>query len=135
VNVREISRQDFDAAFSKMNERYDGNIELLFADPEGTGFKFRLKAKDRRGAGSAASASWTRLKDGSRRRTGAACWHAHGYLFEAIFAQSPESWVRTAMSQGRIDIFGGNWQDRDAGPPIAPVMASDLCECWEREIE
>ena len=135
--VRRIDRATLDAALALINrEVYGGNIEYKSGpDPEGTGFRFTIQAIDTRGLGSRFSSvtlpDWQ--SGGTKtttRRVKAACWHAHGHLFDAILALSPESWLR-ALGR-RIDTEGGNWRDYNSGSMMYPRYASELCECDER---
>jgi len=89
---------------------------------------FRLGVNDCRAAG--ARRGFCRRNDGERRRLSAACWHAHGHFFEALYEQAPQAVVKTSITR----IFGpsqseGNWIDRQCGSMFDPAMFSELCEC------
>jgi hypothetical protein len=107
-------------------ERYASNVVI---DTTGSGdpARFTLRTIDSRGPGSRRSPSNFRLKNGSRRPTRGACWHAHGHVFDAILAAYPDARIQSA---GRvITQNGGNWQDWNAGTPAADVKMSELCDC------
>lgn len=57
------------------------------------------------------------------RNLAKASWHAHGYLFDAILSINPDAII---FSLGkRIDIDGGNWEDKNVGSMIAPMYFSE----------
>jgi hypothetical protein len=62
------------------------------------------------------------------RRIKAACWHAHGMLFERMLELAPDCRILTGPS-GSVTSEGGNWQDWNQGSIAAPAMASTLCHC------
>lgn len=128
MNVRKMDNISvMNDALARINaERYGGNVTYYTIDPDGTGYHFRLTATDSRGLGSKFSHSGRRIGVG-------ACWHAYGYLFEAVLALAPDSYFKSAYSD-RIDINGGNWQDVNIGSMYSPLMASQQCECDERGV-
>lgn len=63
---------------------------------------------------------------------GAACWHAHGVLFDALLKIVPD--VIIESRRNKITKSGGNWQDFDAGSMLAPVFQSERCYCKEKGI-
>jgi len=65
------------------------------------------------------------------RRIGAACWHAHGKLFDRMIALAPDVCIVTAL--GTITKDGGNWQDGYWG---RGYNFSDMCDCdgsWPKQ--
>ena len=116
------TKQELEQALAKVNERYDNNItwntfEQL--NQSGTRFRVTLRVKDSKGKGH---------KNGySGRRTINACWHVHGYFFEALLAINPDIVIKTA---GRtVDKNGGNWEDWNIGSLMCPRYFSEACEC------
>ena len=125
-----ITPGQLDKALTEVNKLYDGNI-VFKRGPEyiGRTSHFTLTVKNSNGLGARRSAGYGT----AGRKIAAACWHVHGYFFEAVFNQnsiSPNARIRTAVScitgPGENE---GNWQDKRIGPPIAPVMYSEACEC------
>jgi hypothetical protein len=109
------------------NTRYDRNIRFKKWRDEGTREKrirFTLTVVSSRGPGA--------RRSGTGRRIAAACWHAHGHFFEALFRINPLAWVKVDR-QGKIKITEdyGNWQDCTIGSRAMPMMFSEACECTE----
>jgi len=101
-------------------ELYAGNIKLKGRpEPIGRRLRFGITVADSAGLGARVSYSG--------RSIAAACWHAHGHLFDAIFRLAPDAVIK---AQGRtITAEAGNWADWPYGPAIAPVPFSTLCRC------
>jgi len=105
-------------ALSQVNEQYDNNIVFKSLDQISKGrTKFTLTVVSSKGPG--ARLGFQTKVSGDRRRVRAACWHVHGNFFEALFNIDSTIFVR--LVGRKIDINGGNWQDRNIG--------SYACEC------
>ena len=64
------------------------------------------------------------------RHTVNACWHAHGYLFDAILAINPSTVITTLNRQITIDSSQSErWRDWNIGSMANPVNFSECCEC------
>ena len=125
MKIMKTSRQAIMDALAEVNERFGSNIEFLRFDPvgyNGSTFNVRLKVKNSNEAGTLFSATMTR-KDGEPRRTSSACWHVHGYFFDAL---NPEAVIRTAGLKVRP---GDEWNDFNAGSLFYPCMQSERCDC------
>jgi len=111
--VSNVSMQDMRTALGNLERKYGGNI--LFAKIEQKSkvrIQFTLKVDCASGHGSARSRSG--------RKTGSACWHAHGHFFDALMKVNTHAIVTTRDTQ-KISIYGGNWQDNN--------NMKSLCEC------
>ena len=108
-------------ALAVINKRFADNISFKRA-PEQTGkrWTFTLRAIDSRKAGG-------RIGHTGRRIGNAACWHAHGYFFEALFKIAPDAVVYAGSLT--ISADAGNWQDRNIGSMVQPMMYSEACAC------
>lgn len=130
--------RDLTAALSIVNNKYTGNIRFKHgpdaANQAGNRWRFTLTVKDSAGPGGRrgmARIPWgaedkTPARPG--RRIAAACWHVHGHFFEALFHVKPEAVI---LSGGKLTITreAGNWQDRNIGSMIQPLMYSEACDC------
>ena len=113
--------QELNLALIEVNKRFDNNIK--FKSLEGVNRKrntFTLTVYDSKKPGG-------RMGQHGKHIV-AACWHVHGYLFEALLKINPEIYIISGGSM-RIDKTGGNWQDRNIGSNYQPLMYSDACDC------
>lgn len=124
MQARNVTRGQMFNALQAINKKYGGNVEFNRFDGARV-FNFTLKVKDSRGKG--AKLGFSRRLDGRRRRTSNACWHVHGDFFDALLEINPAAVIVTAFA--RIDANGGNWQDKQVGSMVEPVMYSQMCEC------
>ncbi len=143
MRATHTTREALEKALAAVNKRYAGNIifnRLDSASGTGTSFNFTLRCKDskalghRRGfptfQGSGKAPGGTK-----RRRLPSACWHVHGYFFDALLAETPEAVIVTSGSlanplpENKITIESGNWQDWDIGSQMNPYMMSEACDC------
>lgn len=133
--IKNATREQMQQALEAINaDRFAGNIGWRRA-PEAIGrrFRFTLRAIDSAGKGGrlgAPHASWTTRtgKAYKQRRIGqAACWHVHGYYFEALLKLAPEAEISAGLL--KINAQGGNWKDRNIGSMVEPFYYSEACEC------
>lgn len=131
-----VTRAQIERALEQVNERYGGNLRLkddIRETSKSVSFGLTVHRADRPGG----RRGFTRNADGERRRVCAACWHAHGHLFEAIFRLpdiAPNAYIRTATGMGCGLVTGpeyedGNWQDRQIGSMFDPLYYSEACDC------
>ena len=131
MEFRNVSREVLENALDAVNEMFGGNITWK-RSPEhirntrqgGPVHLATLTVKDSSGPGA------RRSRNG--RRIAAACWHAHGELFDAV-------WEREEMAS--IVVAGGpsgrrimtspadNWEDQNIGSNWYPFYFSEACEC------
>lgn len=117
---------------------YDGNVTLRTGEDRsnraGPRATFTLRTIDTAGLGAKGSASAFGKGTGpkGRRRTIAACWHAHYDVLAELFARFPVARVVTAIATYTAPTF----RDRalatshiDVGSQLFPVTAPDCCEC------
>lgn len=121
--ITNATREQLDRALTEINWRYfNSNIRLKNWKYQGKRLQFTLTVHDSHGLGSRHSHTG--------RRIAAACWHAHGYLFEQLFKINPDAWVQVSLhGNQRITIDGGNWQDRNIGSVAQPMLYSEACDC------
>lgn len=118
-----VTAEDLDKALATINaEKYGGNICFKRGpEPRGNALSFTITVNDSSGAGA-------KYNQVSGRRVAAACWHAHGDLFDEIIRRVPEARIKTAIST--VTAEGGNWVDVPAtGPYYGPIYASEMCHC------
>jgi hypothetical protein len=122
------TQEDLQKALEIVNKQYAGNI--MFNRLEGN--TFTLKVKDSKAPGHRlgfAHPNWADKKGNpyKQRRLASACWHVHGYFFDALFTINPKAVIR---SQGnKITKYEGNWQDKNIGSEMYPMYFSEACEC------
>ena len=124
---------DLAAALAEVNKRFLGNITMgSFTVVSRTTIRFRLGVASSKGPGSRRGIP----RDGVSRRINAACWHAHGYFFDALLAINPKAVIITGSrtvdgGQLRITKDGGNWKDYNIGGGAEEYrfMASAACDC------
>jgi hypothetical protein len=136
--IKNVSRENLEAALELVNGRYANNIAFLKLEPVGRRFRVRLKAIDSRGPGGKLATypimsrrfpEFIRDAKQDRHVGNCCCWHVHGHFFRALFLISPAAEI---VSRGnRITMSSGNWQDYNVGSMIAPVYASECCHCEE----
>src|SRR5512136_819031 len=100
--------KEMNSALAILNKQYQGNIQFYDIRPSGNNIRFRLKTKVP-GIGTARTVI---------RRTGSACWHAHGHFFESLFKVNPNAVVITKF--GKITKDSGNWQCYNVGSIMFP---------------
>ena len=100
-------------AINNVNEKRGYKIELKRSDQTGKWFNFTLKSKSRIPG---ARVSY------SGRNLAAASWHAHGYIIDEIFKIEPAAVIYSAGE--KIDVYGGNWIDKNIGSYYNPVYYS-----------
>jgi hypothetical protein len=136
--VTNATKEQLEAALAVINQRYDGNIKFggsgCFGNRTLDGITpksknrntFLLRTVNCRGKGG----SITHLPEHwgkNPRHTGSACWHAHGYFFDALFAIDANIWI---IARGcKITSRDGNWEDWDAGYAMKPDWMSQRCDC------
>lgn len=148
--ARNCTEADLREALRRINEtedynnlygpsgNFEGNIRFKRLEKNGRGFTFTLSVHEsvRRGTHKGESAPGSRINAVSGRHIAAACWHAHGRFFSALFDVNPgarvfSSFYRRANGtyEGWITKDGGNWVDGQIGSLMYPVMMSESCEC------
>ncbi len=123
MNAYKVTKDQMETALAAVNEKYDGNIMWNRFEPKGSGFAFTLRCKSSKDLGHRI----TGVHFGKRRRHVSACWHVHGDFFDALFNVAPKAYVRAGRR--RIDATQGNWEDRNIGSMMYPVMHSEACDC------
>ena len=101
-------------AIEIVNNREGYQISLNRADQTGKWFNFTIKSPSKVAG---ARISYT------GRNLPRASWHAHGYIFEEIFALNPDAIIWS--SGNKIDINKGNLEDRNVGSIYRPCYFSE----------
>ena len=120
--AKNTTKDQLEQALARINaDKFADNITWRRAPEEiGRRFRFTLRAVDSRKAGG-------RIGHTGRRIGQSACWHAHGHFFDALFKIAPDAVILAGAST--ITKDAGNWQDRNIGSMMQPMMYSDACEC------
>jgi len=130
MQISNVTMEDMSQALKELNLKYDGNIEYKRLEHRGHKIIFTLKVKGglKPKDGIVKGAA---INQNTERRTGAACWHSHGDLFEIILNMCPEAVITSIYST--IDKDGGNWTDFKLGSVMYPYYASEACNCslWD----
>lgn len=122
MKALKVTQKNMEAALKAVNRKFKGNIAFETYTPKGTGFDFTLRTLDSKAPGS--------RRGFTGRRMAKACWHAHGYFFEALIKAAPNAVIISRGGPGaRIDRNGGNWQDSNIGSQAQPLMFSEACDC------
>ena len=148
--ARDCTEQDLQEALRRINEtdqynnlygpvgNFNGNIRFKRLDRNGKGFTFTLSVNASTiGKGKAkTTAPGSRINAMNGRHIAAACWHAHGRFFHALFDINPKARVFSSFYKridgtyhGWITADGGNWINGQIGSNAYPVMMSEACEC------
>ena len=129
--AKNCTRFELDKALDAVNKRYGNNIRWKRFEPQGNKIAFTITVIDCKGPGARRTPRGTRMA--------AACWHAHGNLFEELFKIQPLAQVYSSGSLANprkgtwITKDGGNWQDWQVGG-YPPTMMSQACDCKDRAI-
>lgn len=115
-----VTQNDLKQALNEVNKKYNNNIEFETLEPiSSKSMKFTLRVKSSKAPG--------HRRGFSGRRMAKACWHVHGNFFEEIFKINPSSYIRSLDLKITKDY--GNWQDRNVGSQVQPLMFSEACDC------
>lgn len=100
-------------AINRVNKEQGYQIELNRDDQSGKWFNFTLK--------SPSGVPGSRYSS-SGRKLACASWHAHGYIFDAIFEIEPDAVIKSLG----VDITKdeGNWCDMQIGSMLSPCSMS-----------
>ena len=122
--VKNATEQEIKQALALVNRDFEGNLEFNNFDIiSETRIRLTLKVKDSHKKGS---------KLGYNRHTINACWHAHGYFFEALLSIQPKAVIKSALAT--ITSESGNWTDTNIGSIMEPRYFSEACECEKFEV-
>lgn len=139
--AKNTSIPELNKALSIISQHYGNNIRWN-REPEYMPYgskriRFTLRVKSSKGPGAKISKCQEYFGKKARRTT-AACWHVHGYFFEALISINNNAIIQSSTSQGPIKIYMsesghivGNWQDWNIGSMMYPVYYSESCDCDE----
>ena len=117
--ARNVDQSDLEKALFNLNQKYENNIVWNRFERKGNGYAFTLRVISSKGRGA--------KRGFSGRKTIHACWHVHGDFFDFLFKINPRAYVWSAGNKITKDY--GNWEDRNIGSIVSPLMYSDSCEC------
>ena len=126
VTIRKVTREQIVKALEETNKLFDGNITFKKIVPKGNNYTVTLTVNRSKGKGG--RLGFTMSDDEKPRHISAACWHVYGTFFDHIFDQSTDAII---ISNGDKIAFdnGQNWNDRNIGSQVRPLLYSDACEC------
>lgn len=120
-----VTREQMEQALAVINKKYDGNI-VFHPETDFGSRRFRLFTVDADKPGARRHYNPFNQKN-QWRRGRSACWHVHGDFFDALFAINPDAAIRTGGR--KITKEDGNWEDRNIGSQMYPVLHSESCRC------
>lgn len=106
-------------ALAETNKKYCGNLAFNRLEQDGGRVNFTLRVNSSKGPGA--------RRGFTGRRMAKACWHAHGDFFATVLRLDPAA--RIASNGSVITAQGGNWQDKNIGSMMQPLMFSEACDC------
>jgi len=109
-----VSKEVVLQAIANVNQKQGYQIELNRSDYLGKWYNFTIKSKSKI-PGARVSSSGRNLPKAS--------WHAHGYLFDAIFTLAPNAIIYSFGK--KITIENGNWEDMKIGSMMNPIYFSE----------
>jgi len=133
MQFKNVSQIEMQKALDVVNRKYGDNVQFGRLDNKGKTIIATLRViSAKKGAkGRKLNQSWLIYGNGIKSN-GSACWHVHGDFFEALLNINPKAIILSMLSKIFINENGmtvGNWQDRNIGSMINPIMYSGACEC------
>ena len=132
VTIRKATKEQIENALQETNKIFKDNIIFNRFDSTGKNFAVTLKTKDSHKEGSRLGFpeyNWSTkqiIKPGKHMPI--ACWHAYGTFFDNLFKQNMN--IEIVSNGEKITAYNnGNWNDRNIGSMVFPLMYSDACEC------
>ena len=123
MHIVGVTDAELDAALAAVNQRFGGNIRWNRHDAVNracTTWEVTLRCYSSRASGHGISYS---PATGSWRNLATACWHVHGYFFDAL---PPHARIN---ARGQPFSPGDPWRDFDVGSVVYPRYASEACSC------
>ena len=127
--IKNVTGEQLSLALQKLNEKYENNIVWKSYEQIGPQrFRVTLRVINAKAGSKGRKLNQSFISTGKGIRVnGSACWHVDGDLFDILLGLN-NSVVISAGSR-TIDKNGGNWQDRNIGSMMYPIMYSEACEC------
>ena len=118
--VKNASESEIRQALALVNRDFDNNLEFNnYERISETRIRLTLKVRDSKKKGSKLGYNGRHIIN--------ACWHAHGYFFEALLSIQPKAVIKSALAT--ITANSGNWTDTNIGSIMEPLYFSEACEC------
>jgi hypothetical protein len=117
--AKNVTIEQLKQALKITNQQFDNNIVFKRLEQTGKRVNFTLTVKSSKGKGGRRSYT--------DRRIAAACWHVHGEFFDTLIAIEPMAEISSNFAT--INSQGGNWQDKNIGSIMEPMMYSEACDC------
>lgn len=115
MRVKGITEADLRIYLHNVNAKH--GYKLIFnREPEKRGNYIHFTIRSEKSGIPGARTSW------SGRNMVSASWHSHGYLFDEIWEHSPNAIIYSGNM--KMTNKEDNWQDRNIGSMINPVMFS-----------
>jgi len=114
------TKNELEEALIAVNEMFEDNV--IFKEIKQISknrIQFTLRTKKSREKGS-------RITHSGRHHP-SACFHAHGFFFDALFTINENIFIKSGRK--KITKDSGNWEDRNIGSIMIPYMHSDACNC------
>ena len=116
---KNVTAEELTQALDIVNKKFDNNVTFYMHRESKNAIRMCLRVIDSHKKGAKLGFSG--------RHTINACWHVHGYYFEALLSINPKAVIKTVIST--ITLDGGNWTDKNIGSLFNPLMYSEACEC------
>lgn len=128
--IKNVTKEELEQALQAVNVKYSNNITWEHIEPKGKNWDVRLRVKNSKGPGARLGFKFGDMK---QRHLINACWHVHGFWYDALFAINPNAVV---VSMGKkITKDDGNWEDRNIGSIANPMYYSEACMCNETGLD
>jgi hypothetical protein len=126
VTIRKATKEQIVKALDETNKIFDGNITFKKIVPKANNYTVTLTVNSSKGKGGRLGFTF---EDGQKpRHISAACWHVYGSFFDHIFDLSPGAIIISNGEKITADN-GQNWNDRNIGSQVRPLLYSEACEC------
>ena len=138
VEIRNVTKEEIEKALMNTNQYFNDNVIFNRFERVGKNFQVTLKVKNSKEPGHRRGFAFDPFPNIVKgKRLASACWHVWGVFFDELIDINNNAIIISACGRNgkqKIDKTGGNWQERDVGSQMSPMYLSDLCDCYENEI-
>lgn len=120
--ISNVTKDDIQLAINSVQKTYSDNAiitELDALNAKRTRWHVQLGVLNSNGKGARRGFSGRRIKK--------ACWHIHGHFFAYLLARGAVIRCGALVMRCPAD----NWQDRNIGSVVNPLLFSAACNCAE----